>query len=222
MVFDKLKRSGILAPMHDSPWFRGLPPRLASHWRLKLGWIPAFMAAFFASYFLVLNHPLVRVTTMPATALDFLVGFHPGALALYVSLWIYVLVPPALMDDTAELAVFALAGLAIFIVWPTAVPHWEIDWSRYAAFARLKTVDAAGNACPSLHAAFAVFSAVWIGRVLRRMQAPVLLRAVSVCWCAGILYSTIATRQHVAVDLFAGAALGGIVALLVRPPAAVS
>jgi membrane-associated phospholipid phosphatase len=215
--------------MQENPWHRSIPSRLAAHWRLKLLWTPLFMAAFFFAYFLILNHPLVAVTTMPVTALDLLIGFHPGSLALYVSLWLYVLLPSALMDDTAELAVFALAatalaaaGLAIFLVWPTAVPRWEIDWSRYAAFAPLKSVDASGNACPSLHAAFAVFSAVWIGRRLRGLRAPLVLRAVNLAWCAGILYSTIATRQHVAVDLGAGAILGAAVAALVRPPAAVS
>jgi hypothetical protein len=216
--------------MHDLPWPRGVAPRLAAHWRLKLGWIPAFMAVFFLSYFLVLNHPLVRVTTMPVTALDLWIGFHPGSLALYVSLWIYVLIPTALMDRRAELAVFALAaaalaaaGLLLFLVWPTAVPRWDIDWAQYGAIARLKSADASGNACPSLHAAFAVFSAVWIGRLLRRLGAPALFHAANLCWCAGILYSTIATRQHVAVDLYAGSLLGLIVAGLVpSPPSAVS
>src|SRR5580693_9025249 len=109
--------------MHDPSWYRGLPPRLAAHWRLKLVWIPVFMTVFFLGYFLVLNHPIARVATMPVTALDLLIGFHPGALALYVSLWIYVLLPVALMDDRAELAVYsraatvlAVAGLAIFLV----------------------------------------------------------------------------------------------------------
>ncbi len=87
---------------------------------------------------------------------------------------------------------------------------------------RLKAADASGNACPSLHAAFAVFSAVWIGRLLRRLGAPVLFHAANLCWCAGILYSTIATRQHVAVDLYAGTLLGLVVARLVPPPASVS
>jgi membrane-associated phospholipid phosphatase len=188
------------------------------------------MAGFFCCYFLVLRHPLTRVTTMPVTALDRLIGFHPGAFALYVSLWLYVVLPAALMDDPAELAVFGLAaaalaaaGLAIFLAWPTAVPSWDIDWPRFGALGRLKSVDAAGNACPSLHAAFAVLAAVWIGRRLRRLGAPLVFRLANGCWCAGILYSTIATRQHVALDLAAGAALGAIVAGLVRfPPAAVS
>jgi hypothetical protein len=211
--------------MHDLPWPRGVAPRLAAHWRLKLGWIPAFMAAFFGCYFLVLRHPLLPVTTLPATALDGWIGFHPGALGLYVSLWIYVLVPVSLLDRRADLAVFALgagalaaAGLLVFLAWPTAVPDWNLDWARYGAIARLKSADATGNACPSLHAAFAVYAAAWIGRILRRLRAPLPARLVNFAWCAGILYATIATRQHVAIDLYAGAALGGIVARLVRIP----
>jgi len=74
--------------------------------------------------------------------------------------------------------------------------------------ARLQSVDGSGNACPSLHVAFAVFSALELDRILRRMGAHGLARGLSWGWCAGILYSTLATRQHVAIDLFAGAALG--------------
>jgi membrane-associated phospholipid phosphatase len=38
-------------------------------------------------------------------------------------------------------------------------------------------------------------------------------RACNVLLCAGILYSTIATRQHVALDAAAGAVLGGAASL---------
>ncbi len=224
MVFDKPKLRAHRDSMSAPSWCRELPPRLRSHWRLKSLWIPVSMAAFFWAYFLVLRHPWFRVTTMPATAADRWIGFHPGSLALYVSLWLYVLIPPALMDDRPELARFARAavllagvGLAIFVAWPTAVPAWGIDWARYGALAPLKSVDATGNACPSLHAAFAVFCAVWTDRLLRRIGAPGYLRALNAAWCAGILYSTVATRQHVAVDLAAGAALGALVAAAIRP-----
>jgi hypothetical protein len=212
--------------MRDLPWHRAVRP--AALWRRKLAGIPVFMAAFFTCYFLVLRHPITRVTTMPVTALDRLIGFHPGAFALYVSLWLYVILPAALAEDPGELAAYALAaaalaaaGLAIFLVWPTAVPLWDIDWARFGALGRLKSVDATGNACPSLHVAFAVLAAVWLERRLRVLGAPFAVRAANLGWCAGILYSTIATRQHVAVDLVAGAALGAIVARFVRfrPPA---
>jgi membrane-associated phospholipid phosphatase len=78
----------------------------------------------------------------------------------------------------------------------------------------LKTVDASGNACPSLHVAFALLAAVWIGRVLRQTGAGPLPRIVNWLWCAGIFYSTVATGQHVALDVLAGIALGGVVALV--------
>jgi membrane-associated phospholipid phosphatase len=71
-----------------------------------------------------------------------------------------------------------------------------------------------GNALPSLHAAFAVFSAIWLDRLLRRVGAPLWPRIANACWGLGILYSTIATRQHVAVDIAAGSALGWLAAIL--------
>jgi membrane-associated phospholipid phosphatase len=142
---------------------------------------------------------------------------------LYLSLWAYVIVVPALIGDKTSLKFYglaasglALAGLAIFRFWPTVVPDPGIDWLRYPAFARLKAIDASGNACPSLHAAFAVFSAVWIHRLLRQMGDVGWLRGLSWCWCLGILYSTLATRQHVAVDVLAGAVLGGIASICPR------
>ncbi|HEX3729616.1 MAG TPA: phosphatase PAP2 family protein, partial [Opitutaceae bacterium] len=77
----------------------------------------------------------------------------------------------------------------------------------------LKSVDASDNACPSLHAAFALFSAIWLHRILRRVGAPHPLKLLNGLWCAGILYSAMALKQHVAVDILAGAALGAFMAL---------
>jgi membrane-associated phospholipid phosphatase len=93
------------------------------------------------------------------------------------------------------------------------VPVPAIDWSRHPSMAFLKSADAAGNACPSLHVAFAVFSACWFGRLLRQLGAGRIARIGNVLWCAGILYSTVATRQHVFLDVVAGAALGALVAV---------
>jgi len=199
----------------ETAW-ASLGRRLKAHWLLKLVGIPGFMAVFFVGYFLVLNFPVFPITQMPMTALDRLIGFHPGALALYLSLWIYISIPPSLMDDTSEIIGYAsvagglsLVGLALFFFWPTAVPHFDIDWARYGGFGPLKSVDLSGNACPSLHVAFAVFSAFSIGRLLIQMGAPGALRVLNGCWCAGILLSTLATKQHVVLDLAAGAILGG-------------
>jgi len=48
--------------------------------------------------------------------------------------------------------------------------------------------------------------------LLRELGAPQVVRAGNWLWCMGIVYSTLATRQHVAVDAVAGALLGAIVA----------
>jgi len=109
----------------------------------------------------------------------------------------------------------AIVGLAVFFFWPTTTPMTAgADWTRYPAFAWLKTVDASGNACPSLHVAFAIFSGVCLDRIFREMHSSWSLRALSVCWCLSIVYSTISTRQHVSVDVAGGAALGLLTALI--------
>jgi membrane-associated phospholipid phosphatase len=206
--------------MDNPPWRRALAGRLKAQWRRKLVGIPVFIAVFFAGYFLTLKFPVFAARRMPATGIDRVIGFHPSAMALYLSLWLYIVVVPALIGTRAELMIYgraasglALAGLGIFFFWPTVVPNPGIDWSQYPAFTQLKSIDASGNACPSLHVAFAVFSAIWIYRLLRQLGDGGILRGVSWCWCLGILYSTLATKQHVAVDLLAGAALGWLGAL---------
>jgi len=72
----------------------------------------------------------------------------------------------------------------------------------------LKNLDASGNACPSLHVATAVFSGMWLHRLLLRFGAPLWMLVVNGGWCAGIVYSTLAIRQHVIVDVLAGLGAG--------------
>ena len=157
---------------------------------------------------------------MPLTSVDRWIGFCPAALPLYISLWVYVSLAPALANTRRELffigvaaLVTSVTGLGIFLLWPTTIPPATIDWTHHSAFAFLKTVDASGNACPSLHVAFALLAAIWIARVLRQTGAGLLPRALNWLWCLGIFYSTVATRQHVVFDVLAGAILGGLIAL---------
>ena len=197
-------------------WVRGL-----KWWLAKLMGATLGMTLFFVAYFWVLHHPLFPVTTMPLTAVDRLIRFRPEALPLYLSLWFYVTLVPALLIDRRELVSYALVatgmsviGLGIFLLWPTTVFWPDADWSQHPAFAFLQSVDASGNACPSLHVAFAVFTAIWLGRLLRQMGAGHGMCAFNWLWCLGILYSTVAIRQHVALDVLAGAGLGAVVAVV--------
>ena len=194
--------------------------RLRTHWRTKTIGLSLGMTVFFAVYFRLLKHPIFPVTSMPLTSIDRFVGFQPETLPLYLSLWIYLSLAFGLLKSRRELlsvgaAAVALSavGLGIFLVWPTAVPDLGINWASHPSFSFLKTVDASGNACPSLHVAFAVFSAIHLGRLLREMQAGAIVRLGNWLWCLGIVYSTLATGQHVAVDALGGAPLGAIFAL---------
>ena len=192
---------------------------------------PVVIYTFFAAYRELLNHPRFPVTEMPLTVLDELIRFWPPALILYVSLWVYVTVPSALLPSVRELVyytwtigVVCLVGLACFFFWPTSVPPPGFDRAAYPGFDILTGLDAAGNACPSLHVATALFAAIWLDALLREMGAGRAVRGVSWAWCLGIVYSAMATKQHVAIDVIAGAALGmagGFLAVRYRATSAV-
>ena len=204
-----------------SGWREELKARLAAAWVGKMLATTLGISAFFIAYFWVLRNPQDALVTVPLTPLDLLIPVDPRALPLYFSLWVYVSIAPALLRNGSELVRFGLGtlvlsaiGLVIFLVWPTTTPDFGIDWSHYPSMAFLKTVDVSANACPSLHVAFAVFTGIWLDRLLREIGLGMTVRTVNLLWCLGILYSTLAVRQHVLLDVLAGAALGALVALV--------
>ena len=204
-----------------TPWHRQAAAVMARHLYLKSIGTPLFIGLFFGAYFYVLKDPAYSTTVMPVTLLDRLIGFQPLALPVYLSLWVYVSFPPALLATRRELYGYGLAmagtcltGLIVFYFWPTAVPAADIDWAQYPDVAFLKAMDASGNACPSLHVATAVFSGIWLHHLLRRFGAPLWILILNWVWCIVIVYSALATRQHVAVDVLAGLALGALAARL--------
>ena len=206
---------------NNTSWCKQAMTAIFSHWWLKAFGIPLLIGVFFGGYFYVLKNPAYPITVMPLIVLDRLIGFQPLALPLYLSIWAYVSLPPALLTTRHELgrytlamAATCLAGLIVFYFWPTTVPLFDIDWIQSPGVNLLKDLDATGNACPSLHVATAAFSCVWLQHLLRRIGAPRALRIVNVAWFVGIAYSTVATRQHVAVDVLAGLVLGVLTAWL--------
>ena len=202
-------------------WPQALWCRMKRLLLVKAVGISAFMAIFFVAYFHELRHPVNAVTAMPLTALDHWIDFEPAALGAYVSLWLYVGIAPGLMPGLRPLVIFGAwaaalctAGLACFHFWPTSVPVQVVNLGQHPGFALLQGVDTAGNACPSLHVATAMFSALWIHRVLQDLRMPAAFHAANLLWFLAIAWSTLAIKQHVVIDVLAGALLGAVFAAL--------
>ena len=169
-----------MTPTRSTQETAWLGARLKAHWRFKLMAGAINVIAFFIGYFLLLRFHVFPVREMPTTALDRLIAFQPGALPLYLSLYLYLPIAPWLLEDNRDLNACCLAfsglclvGLAFFLFWPTAIPRPDS-----AAYRPLIAIDGPGNACPSLHAASAVFSAICIDRLARRLGDSVSLYAL--------------------------------------------
>jgi membrane-associated phospholipid phosphatase len=206
---------------HDPHWIRQIASRMRYLWPLKAVGTTVFMLVFFWAYFGVLRHPMFPVTEMPLTVVDRWIPVTALAFPVYASLWIYVSLPAALCREFRTLALFGLwmaamclFCLGIFWAFPTSIPPAGIDWTLYPEMAIIKDVDASGNACPSLHVASAVFAAIWLDRLALAVSAPVVLRWAIWLHCLAILWSTVATRQHVAIDVLAGAVFGAVFGIL--------
>jgi peptidoglycan/xylan/chitin deacetylase (PgdA/CDA1 family)/membrane-associated phospholipid phosphatase len=187
------------------------------------------IGVFFAAYFALLHYPLFPSVIIPFTRFDQAITLQPLALIPYVSLWPYVALLPALLIDRRELVGFALGcvglsivGLLLFLIYPTTTADSGIDWSQHPEFQFIKKADTPGNACPSLHAAFAIFTGLWFIRLLPRLGAGLFAQGFNLVWAGLIVYSTLATRQHVALDALFGALLGAWAAglnFIFTPPA---
>ena len=194
-------------------------------WRriCTLAWLKAlgnavFLVVFFQLYLAIQQHPAYPVIQIPATAVDRWIGFQPWTIGLYLSLWVYTALAVALQPDLRSLVRYGgtiglvcAVGLAIFYLAPTTVSAAVGQRPDGGAlFAMLYAVDNSGNACPSLHVAAAVLSGLWLHRVLRQIGAPRWAMLVNQAWCAGIVFSTMAIKQHLLIDVLAGVALGAV------------
>ena len=209
-----------MSPPPAPTWKATVGLRMRRHFALKLVGTTVFTWIFFIGYFHVLRNPVYPVTVMPLTALDHLVPFQPHTLGIYLSLWFYVGIAPGLQLTLSELIAYALwvgalclTGLGLFYFWPTEIPLLMPHTADFAGFDLLRGVDAAGNACPSMHVAVAMFTAIWVDTLLRLEHTPAWPRLLNAAWFLAIAYSTLAIKQHVVLDVLAGALLGAAFAV---------
>lgn len=139
LIPKRIRRNGAVHPQRppDVGWLHQVGERVLTWWPAKMTGTTLGMTVFFIVYFWLLRHPIHPLTTMPLTVVDRLVGFWPGAMLLYFSLWFYVSLAPALLIDRRELISYGMAaiglsviGLGIFLFWPAPLPDPVINCRR--------------------------------------------------------------------------------------------
>lgn len=189
--------------------------RLTQHWRLKLFLSVALNAFFWTFYSLLGRHAFFPVQTLPLTWLDRAIPFQPQPWGwIYLSQFLFTASLPWLIESKSELfrytrglLLMSSGSFAIFFFFPVASPRPPIAEMTEGPMAWILFYDGNFNAFPSLHAGFLVYMSL-LARRLTVDGRKWMTSAISILWGGLILYATIATRQHYAVDLLAGAALG--------------
>jgi hypothetical protein len=190
--------------------------RLLSHWRTKLLLTVVLNLLFWTGYRLLGHHVFFQLRTPPLTWLDRAVPFQPEPWGwVYLSSFLFtgtlpwlLLTKDGLSRYVVGLAFMSTVSFAIFLVFPVAAPRPPAPPS-HGAMVWIVGWDGPLNAFPSLHAGFLIYTAA-LGWRMFRGQCSRGVIVGGAWWGALILYATLATRQHYALDLVAGAALGYI------------
>lgn len=150
------------------------------------------------------------------TPLDLRIAFEPRWIWVYASLALLVPLAP-LATATREglsryahgLAWLCLASFVVFLLVPIAGPR-PAQLPQDGLYAMIVAVDRPTNSLPSLHAGLTAYSLLHIRRITQHTvsrPAWLVLAVLGAFWGVGIVYSTLATKQHWVIDLPGGLAL---------------
>jgi membrane-associated phospholipid phosphatase len=185
-----------------------------AHWRLKLWLLVLINGLFWIGYTLLGHHAFFPLWVIPETALDRWVPFQPEGWAwVYLSQFVFVGVLPWLLATREAIhrygrgiLLMALLSFGCFLFFPSRGPR-PVEVGASTAMQMIAAYDGHLNACPSLHAAFLAYMALLAWRMFGRV-APWGTVLTAGAWGLAILYSTLATKQHYALDLAAGLVVG--------------
>lgn len=195
--------------------------RLSHQLPLKLLLVLVLYPAVYGPYhFLQLHHFFTPVELRPSLV-DLAIPFDQRFVWIYLSVYLMMPIGPVLMNTREQLFRYAggillisLLADTVFIFYPTTCPRpTPIGNSRL--YQLLVTIDNPFHGFPSLHAAFAVYSALCAWRMLRQFSWRSSADAAVWIWAILILYSTLATKQHMLVDIAVGSALGTTIYFMV-------
>ena len=206
-----------------------LHARLRAELGLKLALTVALYVCVYAPYQLLQRHQFFPATEMPLSQWDRAIPFWPQSVWVYLSIYLFMPLAPFVMRERRQLLRYArglvaisLVADAVFIFWPTTCPR-PAAADVTGLYRVLTAIDNPFHACPSLHAAFAVFSALVADLVTRELKLPSRWRIAAWTWTALILLATLTTKQHTLADLAAGGALAFVAfACVLRKPVPVS
>jgi len=185
-------------------------------WPLKLALYFVLSAVFCLGYFGLQRFPLYPARTLPLSSLDEAIGFHPSAVFIYQSVYLLIPMFPFLANTPEQLfryvrgfAWLCGASFLIFGLLPIDGPRPDVN-SHNVMFQLMTSYDAKANAMPSLHLGLAVYSILFGHQLSKGMVQLRRIVWIAVVWTLLIAYATLATKQHYAIDLPAGAALAGV------------
>ena len=193
---------------------REIAIRLKAFARLKLVLLVLLNVIVFAPYHFFQQHQFFPTTVVQPSFVDRLLPFLEWSVIAYLSIYILMPIGPFLMKQRGEIVRYSVGVVSIgivadvvFLFWPTICARPDAPGAN-AIYRALVQVDQPYHAFPSLHAAFAVYSALCGIRVFAEMTVKNFGRAVFSCWAVVILLATLTTRQHVFIDIVAGSILG--------------
>jgi len=199
--------------IRSTPLSTALVSRLRSNLGLKLFLLLALPSVVTAAYLAVQRTIIFPTRSVPSNWLDHAIPFQPRWVWAYLSLYLLNPIGPLLTRSRKDLLQYAYgilflfaAGLLCCAMLPVAGPRPAAS-AAYWLYDRLILIDRAYNSFPSLHAACAVYAVLYAPYASRDSSRGALrkvLLSIAWLWTGLILYSTIATRQHFAIDLVPG------------------
>ena len=189
-----------------------LAKQICAAWQFKLVIAVVLPIVFCVPYFLLEHFPIFPIHRFELSWVDRQVPFRPKWAWVYQSFYLIVNLVPWLGRSRDDMRRFAFGFLlmsgisfAIFFFFPIIGPRPQSIGDPFL-YRLMISYDGALNAFPSLHAALLVYTLEFGWRLANRWISIWMVSIIAV-WAGLIIYSTLATKEHYAVDLLAGGVL---------------
>lgn len=153
-------------------------------------------------------------TRMPTMGLDASIPFCPSLAWLYCMQLVTTSLTAWLMLRYEHLISYFISHLAlcviifsIFIAFPTFVPRPPPP-TLSSLYSHIARIDVNGNAFPSFHAGFAVLCSGCLTATFPSTKRHLMVSFVSWLLTICVLYSALAIKQHVVLDIIGGILIG--------------